>query len=104
MANLTIRLRVDPATGKKDVLIDYSSDEDALPMEHEDAHKRLVDQLIAGGTLKAADLGKIVVTREGEAAGKTIDEYLDYLEAERAERARERDGPAANDADSPTTH
>ena len=67
MPSLTIRLVVDRATGKKDVLIDYASDEDALPMEHEDAHKRLVDSLIAGGTLKAAELGKIVVTREGEA-------------------------------------
>jgi hypothetical protein len=68
MPSLTIRLVVDPATGKKDVLIDYASDEDALPMEHEDAHRRLVDGLIAGGTLKAAELGKIVVTREGESA------------------------------------
>jgi hypothetical protein len=71
MASLTIRLRVDPATGKKDVIIDYHSDEDALPMEHEDTHRRLVDKLIEGGALAAAELGKIVVRRdvpEGEAA------------------------------------
>jgi hypothetical protein len=69
MAELTIRLVVDPATRKKNVVISYRSDEDALPMEHEDAHRALVEKLIEGGTLKASELGKIVVAREagGEA-------------------------------------
>ena len=35
MAELTIRLRKDPETGKHDILIDLKSDEDALPHEHE---------------------------------------------------------------------
>lgn len=64
MAELTIRLETDPKTGKKNVTIEYSSDEDALPMEHEDEHRRLVDALIEGGTLKAAELGKIRVERQ----------------------------------------
>ncbi len=64
MAELTIRLVVDPTTRKKNVVISYRSDEDALPMEHEDAHRALVEKLIEGGALKASELGKIVVTRE----------------------------------------
>lgn len=64
MAEVTIRLVVDPETGKKNVVISYRSDEDALPMEHEDAHREIVDKLIEGGTLKAEELGNVVVERE----------------------------------------
>ncbi len=63
MAEVTIRLVIDKATGKKDVVISYATDADALPMEHEDEHKRLVDRLIEGGALSAAELGTIVVER-----------------------------------------
>ena len=68
MARVTIRLVVDASTGKKNVLISYESDEDALPVEHEEAHRRIVDQLIEGGTLKASELGQIIVDREEETA------------------------------------
>ena len=66
MAEVTIRLVIDPHSGKKNVIISYRSDEDALPVEHEEDHRRLVDQLIEGGAIKAADLGKIVVERESD--------------------------------------
>lgn len=65
MAQLTLRLIVDPTTKKKNVIISYTSDSDALPEEHEDAHRALVDKLIEGGTIKASELGKIIVEREG---------------------------------------
>jgi hypothetical protein len=64
MAELTIRLQVDPQTGKKNVILSYRSDEDALPLEHEEEHRQLVDQLIEGGALRAAELGEIIVERE----------------------------------------
>jgi hypothetical protein len=67
MAELTIHLRVDPQTRKKDVIIIYHSDEDALPLEHEDEHKAIVDKLIEGGALSAAELGQIVVERDQSA-------------------------------------
>ena len=66
MAELTIRLVVAPETGKKNVMIAYESDSDALPMEHEEEHRQLVDRLIEGGALSAAELGTIVVERESE--------------------------------------
>ncbi|AKF81126.1 hypothetical protein OWM54_03170 [Myxococcus sp. MISCRS1] len=71
MASLILRLLVNPQTGRKDVVIQYESDSDALPMEHEDEHRRLVDQLIAGGALKASELGQVIVQRDtpsGQAA------------------------------------
>ena len=63
MAELIIRLEVDPQTRKKNVIISYRSDEDALPVEHEEDHRRLVNGLIEGGALQAAELGRIVVER-----------------------------------------
>ena len=75
MASLTIRLQVDPTTRKKNVIIKYDSDSDALPQEHEEQHKALVDALIKNGTLKAEDLGHIRIEREGHGeAGKTSTE------------------------------
>ncbi len=64
MAELTIRLRCDPATGKKDIIISLRSEADALPLEHEQQHRALVEKLIAGGLLKAGELGQVVVERE----------------------------------------
>ncbi|MEM6929697.1 MAG: hypothetical protein AAF602_22350 [Myxococcota bacterium] len=63
MAEVTLRLRRDPQTGKKSVVIYYSSDSDALPMEHEADHKRVVDQLIEAGALDEDDRDSIVIER-----------------------------------------
>lgn len=64
MAELTIALRRDPQTGKQDIHISLSSDPDALPHEHEDMHRALVEKLVGKGVLKADEIGKVVVTRE----------------------------------------
>jgi hypothetical protein len=66
MAQLMIRLQVDPKTRKKNIIIGYRSDEDALPLEHEEEHRRLVNQLIEGGAISAAELGQIIIERESE--------------------------------------
>lgn len=49
MADLTLRLRVDPVTGRREIVIDYLSDSDALPMEHEEQHRELAEKVIEGG-------------------------------------------------------
>ena len=64
MAEMTIRLRCDPATGKKDIIITLRSDEDALPHEHEQQHRAIVEKILQGGLVKASELGQIVVERE----------------------------------------
>jgi hypothetical protein len=74
MAEMTIRLRCDPATGKKDILISLRSDADSLPHEHEQLHKALIDKLIDKGLLQASELGQIVVEREEEAKQPAIDQ------------------------------
>lgn len=75
MAELEIRLTIDRKTGKKNVTISYRSDEGALPMEHEEDHRRIVDRLIEGGALKASELGAIVIERkEEETAAEAVSE------------------------------
>ena len=68
MANVTIKLVVDPVTRKKNVVIAYEADEGALPIEHEEEHRKIANKLIEGGLVKAGELGKIVVEREVEKA------------------------------------
>ena len=68
MAQVTLRLVYDPDTGKKDIFIDFASDEDALPVEHERAHRELVARLLGQGVLRPDEVGRVVVTREGAAA------------------------------------
>lgn len=68
MATLTLRLEIDPSTKKKNVWVKYDSDSDALPMEHEEQHKKLVEALLAGGTVKPEELGTITIEREGQGA------------------------------------
>jgi hypothetical protein len=85
MAEMTIRLRTDPATGKKDIIIDLRSDADALPHEHEQQHRALVQRLIEGGLVKAEELGQVVVEREqgvGEPAAPVAKPQADERQAQ----------------------
>ncbi len=68
MATLILRLEIDPTTKKKNVWVKYDSDSDALPMEHEEQHKKLVEALLAGGAVKPEELGTITIEREGQGA------------------------------------
>ena len=63
MADLVLRLRVDPTTGRREVVVDYHSDSDALPIEHEDEHRRLAGKVVEGGL----EGPKVEVTREEDA-------------------------------------
>ncbi len=70
MAQMTIRLRCDPVTGKKDIIVSLSGDEDAMAHEHEQMHRALVEKLILTGLVKAGEVNQVVVEREGEGEGK----------------------------------
>ena len=64
MAEIQIRFRMNMKTGKKDIHIDYESDEDAMRHEHERDHKRIVEQLIGQGLIAAEEVGEVQVGRE----------------------------------------
>lgn len=64
MAEIMISLSYNKDTGKKDIRIDYESDLDALPWEHESKHKELVKRVLGEGAFDPDDLGEIVVSRK----------------------------------------
>ncbi len=63
-ASMTIRFRVDPKTGERSIIISYESDADALPMEHEEEHRNLMEKLLEEGLITAEEAGTITVERE----------------------------------------
>lgn len=68
MATLILRLEIDPHSRKKNVWVKLEGDSDSLPQEHEEQHRRIVDALLAGGALKAEELGTVTIERQGVAA------------------------------------
>lgn len=71
MAEIRIRLVFNLETGKKDIYIDFESDSDALPIEHEESHRDIVRQLIGRNALSEDEAGEIVVNRnEPERTGR----------------------------------
>ena len=66
MAEINLRLVYNKNTSKHDIYIDYESDVDALPFEHEQEHKEIVQSIIqkAGlDTMTDDDFGEIIVRR-----------------------------------------
>jgi len=66
VAELLIILKRDPNTGKQNIVVKLQSEPDALPIEHEQLHKSIVEKLVGKG-LRAEDLGEVIITRDGEA-------------------------------------
>lgn len=46
MAEIIIRLRKNPESGKRELIIDYESDDDMLAHEHERDHRALAEKLL----------------------------------------------------------
>lgn len=65
MAEMIIMLRRDKNTGKQNIIVKLDSDPDALPMEHEQLHRKLVEQLLGKG-IDAEDLGEVIIERDSE--------------------------------------
>jgi hypothetical protein len=61
MAEVTIRFRHNPKTGRRELVISYESESDALPHEHERDHRALVEKLL--GVPVTDEMGDIVVER-----------------------------------------
>jgi hypothetical protein len=76
MAELVLKLHVDPKTGKKTLTADYKSDADALPSEHEEEHRRLVGKLVEGTPLAGAAL-EVERQAEAPAAGDSPEEQAE---------------------------
>lgn len=64
MAEMIIMLRRDPNTGKQNIIIKLDSEPDALPHEHEQMHRSLVEKLTG---IKPEDMGEVIIVREPDA-------------------------------------
>ena len=82
MAEITIRFRRDAKTGKREIVIHLESEPDALPHEHEQDHKKLVESLL--GMPVTEDMGDIVVERVQKEGAK-----VGTVQAEPGARQRE---------------
>lgn len=65
MGEIRIRLRGNIRTGKKDILVEYDSDEDLTRLEHERRHRDIVEQLLGQGLVTLDELGELRVERVG---------------------------------------
>ena len=63
MSEITVRLIYNLETGKKDIWIDYESEPDALPIEHEQEHRQFIEELLGKGVLTEDEVGQVRVTR-----------------------------------------
>ena len=66
MAEVNLRLIYNKNTSKHDIYIDYESDIDALPFEHEQEHKEIVQKIIKDAGLDKMtedDFGEIIIRR-----------------------------------------
>jgi hypothetical protein len=84
MAQMMIILRRDPTSGKQNIIVKLDSDPDALPLEHEQMHRQLVEKLIGKG-IHAEDLGEIIIEREQQP-----ETALPTADSEPGERERQK--------------
>lgn len=74
MAAITIKLRFNKRTGKKDIVIEYESEEDMTGWEHEKEHKRIVEELVGKGVLEDEDFGQVIRVKPGESVEEAAGE------------------------------
>ncbi len=80
MPELTLKLVVDPETGKKTLVADYASDSDALPHEHEEEHRQYVRKLLEGAPLDDVETSGLTIEREQKGEAGATAESTDGLE------------------------
>lgn len=71
MGEIQIRFRMNMETGKKDILIEYDGDEDAMRHEHEREHRRIVETLVGKGVLREDEVGDVQVKRGNQEQTRT---------------------------------
>jgi hypothetical protein len=83
MAEITLRLRHDPRTGRRELVVHLESDSDVLGHEHERDHRALVESLIGS---KLDDDVAVVVERIEKGGAGTGTETETEAARKRAER------------------
>jgi hypothetical protein len=85
MAEVTIRLRHNPRTGERELVIHYESESDALPHEHERDHRAWAEALLGRplGELVGGSVDRVVVEHAPRAGADAEQEAASTPVAER---------------------
>ena len=63
MADIKIKFRFDIETGQKEILVEYEADPDAMPYEHEQRHREIVEALVGKGVIGEDEAERVKVER-----------------------------------------
>lgn len=86
MAEVTIRLRHNPETGERELVVAFESDSDALPFEHEQDHRGAVEELLGASVKQLQEAAEVSREEErGEAAEQQATAEGDAAREARAE-------------------
>lgn len=66
MAAITLSFVYDPKNNQRELWIDYESEADWLPVEHERRHRQIVKRLIAEGKLDPNQIDRVQIRVEGK--------------------------------------
>jgi hypothetical protein len=60
MGDIRIRLRGNLATGEKEIVVEYDSDDDLTTLEHERRHRQIIEQLLLQGVIDRGETESVV--------------------------------------------
>jgi len=63
MAEMVLKLSRDPESGRPVVVVELHSDSDSLPFEHEDSHRKIIEELIGRGLIGSGEDPKLIISR-----------------------------------------
>ncbi|MBI5513143.1 MAG: hypothetical protein HY909_05200 [Deltaproteobacteria bacterium] len=77
MAEVTLRLRYNPKTGQRELVVSYESEADALPHEHERDHRAVAEALLG----VSLDDARVVVERVGKGEAPPAEPAAEAVDA-----------------------
>ena len=63
MGKLVLKLCKDPKTGIQELQVEYESDGDRLPFEHEEEHRRIVQKILGKTNLESEETKDLQIDR-----------------------------------------
>jgi hypothetical protein len=63
MAEMVLKLSRDPSSGRPVVVVELHSDADSLPFEHEESHRKIIENLIGRGLIGQGEDPELIISR-----------------------------------------
>lgn len=88
MANLILRLKRNVETGEQELLIDYESDGDRLPFEHEEDHRKWLKKVFDDSELEQGDDSPVQIDRKSVTSQQDRNEQTETEDSAISQRNR----------------